>query len=580
VFYAIPLFLSPYFIDNARGKKIIRLVRRVSGLLMQLTVFELPSNVAEAAYSITKLQLQAAAESAATTAYPFRQTAPGDGLVPAPPLAKSSKQNRERVRSWDIDEDGNRTERANSLSNGNGEREAKGEREGEGYNIDDDEEQEQYDEHGELIPRLSEEELRDIELRKGYAEERLRTTVLTRHPPPAFRIVGYDPRSKRKATLGVEPQAIIEIAGGVFSPYLEPERRKELAKVVCDSLVLIFPSGKPFDLLAPWSGAKKEISTAVVSATETKLSGKSSAERVLKRPGRLFRSALRISKYELLVSVYSHVISQAADAAENTDNRQLIFNFYSPAVSEAAEIAVTETQQNERLGRPVLHYGEGAQRAVAIRNLCRYFRADIIEDILDATKKTLNVVLLPPEKGFVTDYLEVSVPPPGEDVRPVGIPGVFFPLNTCGRPLHREGMSLPNRESSQPNKEYLITVYTKSVLENAERGLVIKLYDRSISETSVLHLGASELIRICNHHDEPDLLRDIVYAQNEEDTLKLDDVEKGFSELSAKGELQRKTQALIGKLMEIVLGDLGFYISPQETIVPYIRSGPRGIFPS
>ena len=53
------------YIDNARGKKIIRLVRRVSGLLMQLTVFELPSNVADAAYNITKAQLTATATVAA-----------------------------------------------------------------------------------------------------------------------------------------------------------------------------------------------------------------------------------------------------------------------------------------------------------------------------------------------------------------------------------------------------------------------------------------------------------------------------------------------------------------------------------
>ena len=30
-------------------------------------------------------------------------------------------------------------------------------------------------------------------------------------------------------------------------------------------------------------------------------------------------------------------------------------------------------------------------------------------------------------------------------VRPVGIPGVFFPLDTCGRILHRRGMTLKVR---------------------------------------------------------------------------------------------------------------------------------------
>mgnify|MGYP003709500145 CR=1 FL=1 len=228
----------------------------------------------------------------------------------------------------------------------------------------------------------------------------------------------------------------------------------------------------------------------------------------------------------------------------------------------------------------ILHFGEGAQRSVAIRRLCKYFRAEIIEDIMDPNKKTLVVVLLPPDKGFITDYQQVAASDPGEEIRPVGIPGVFFPLDTCGKALHRQGMSLPNRERSKPNKDYLVTVYTKSMLENAERGLVVKLYDRAISETAVLHIGASELIRICEHFDEPDLLKDLVLAQAEEDSLELDDIEKGFSELTAKGDLRRKTQSLINRLMEIVLGDLGYYISPQDTVVPYIRSGPRGIFPS
>ena len=525
---------------------------------MQLTVFELPATVAEAAYNITKAQLTASAAVAAAadvaavqmTSKPttpaagiageqdnfIQEVEEGQALVPLPDQESHAEQQ------------------------------------------DPDDLQDIFE--ADAAPTISAAEQEEIDLRRGFVEQRLKTTVLERYPPPAFRIVGYDPKSKRKVTLGVEPQAIIEVAGGVFSPYLDPERRKDLARVVCDALVLIFPSGKPFELLVPWSGAKKEISTAVVSKSENKISDRSGAERVLKRPGRLFRSALRISKYELLVSMYSHTVSQAADTAQNTDNRQLNINFHSPAVSEAAEVVVKETEQIERLGRPILHFGEGAQRSVAIRRLCKYFRAEIIEDIMDPNKKTLVVVLLPPDKGFITDYQQVAASDPGEEIRPVGIPGVFFPLDTCGKALHRQGMSLPNRERSKPNKDYLVTVYTKSMLENAERGLVVKLYDRAISETAVLHIGASELIRICEHFDEPDLLKDLVLAQAEEDSLELDDIEKGFSELTAKGDLRRKTQSLINRLMEIVLGDLGYYISPQDTVVPYIRSGPRGIFPS
>lgn len=532
---------------------------------MQLTVFELPSNVADAAYNITKAQLTATATVAADEEVKKAVSSrpPSSAVLRSSELEAGSSMTIHEAPDESSQHEGGDEQNIAVLPM---------------YT-------DEVNEMGEEVPMIqqpmiSPAEQADIDLRKGYVEERLHTTVLERYPPTAFRIVGYDPKSKRKVTLGVEPQAVIEVAGGVFSPYLDPMKRKELAKVICDALILVFPSGKPFDLLMPWSGAKKEISTAIVTKGETKLSERSGAERVLKRPGKLFRSALRISKYELLVTVYSHIISQVANTEENSNNRQLIFNFYSPAVSEACELIVTETEQIERLGRPVLHFGEGVQRSMSIRRFCRYFCAEIIEDILEPIKKKLDIILLPPDKGYLTEYQQVGNSHPGEDIRPVGIPGVFFPIDTCGKPLHREGMNLPCRDRNIPNKDVLVTVYTKSLSENTERGLVLKLYDRAISETSILHIGASELIRLCNYFDEPDLLRDIVYAQNEEDTLKLDDIEQGFSELTVKGDLHRKTQNLIGKLMKIVLEDLGFYISPQETIVPYLRSGPRGILPS
>ena len=91
----------------------------------------------------------------------------------------------------------------------------------------------------------------------------------------------------------------------------------------------------------------------------------------------------------------------------------------------------------------------------------------------------------------------------------MGIPGVFFPLDTCGRILHRRGMTLKVRLSSaimcnmqlstsyldlnignqnenkkQRDREFVVSVYTKSAAENPERGLVIKLYDRGSSHNA------------------------------------------------------------------------------------------------
>ena len=41
----------------------------------------------------------------------------------------------------------------------------------------------------------------------------------------------------------------------------------------------------------------------------------------------------------------------------------------------------------------------------------------------------LMVTLLPPGKELCKDYMGMGLPPPGEDLRPVGYPEPFMPLN-------------------------------------------------------------------------------------------------------------------------------------------------------
>lgn len=533
--------------ENARGRKIMRLVRRVSGILMQLTVFELPKAVAEAAIA---------------GYIPSDPTLLGID-VNIPELAKAISRDHKAPSN----NEGAIEEKTDNNAEGNGDNE---------------------NENGDLDqpPAVTEEQ--DINLESGFAEVRTILHNLHRHLPPAFRVVGYDPRSKRKVVLAVPPQAILEVAGGVFSPYLDPERRKELAKIVCDALILFFPTNQPFELTIPWSGANKvALSTAEIGRDKKATANRSSADRVIHRPGRVFRSVMRISKYDLVVSIFATASNQtdatnSSSSSTKATNQMLVFNFYSPSVSEAAELAITEEEQIARLnGQTLLSYTEGTIRAAAIRRFCRFFRAEIIEDIVDPTHRVLHVVLLPPDKAYLTEYEMVRIPPPGEDIRPVGIPGIFFPLDTCGRPLHRRGMTLWNKDktTTPPQKDFLVTVYTKSLVETPEKGLVIKFYDRSTSSTSILHLGPSELMRICTHADEPDLLRDMVTAKQMEDGSPSDDLTEGLKEFTVKGDLEKKTKDLVNHLVDVVLQDLGYYISPQDTIVPYVVSAPKGCLP-
>jgi hypothetical protein len=56
----------------------------------------------------------------------------------------------------------------------------------------------------------------------------------------------------------------------------------------------------------------------------------------------------------------------------------------------------------------------------------------------DYTKKYLQVDLMKMKKSYVSDYGKVGLPNPGEDDRPVGVPDVFFPLDTRGELLQRQ----------------------------------------------------------------------------------------------------------------------------------------------
>lgn len=55
-------------------------------------------------------------------------------------------------------------------------------------------------------------------------------------------------------------------------------------------------------------------------------------------------------------------------------------------------------------------------------------------------------------------------------LRPVGQPTAFIPLDAMGHVLHRCGRLLPNRDKKQPNKDCIVTIYTKSLSEHPEKG--------------------------------------------------------------------------------------------------------------
>lgn len=449
-------------IEKSRGKKLLRLARRVSGLLLQLVVFELPK-------SVEQIKKEEAAKVAAIVA-----------------------------------------------AEGN-------------------------------------EEVADVKI---ISDKKARQKVVSREAP-SLRILGYDPRSKQRSIIIASPAAVCEVAGGEYSAYLEIERRRELARVVCESLQLFFPRGGGFELVVPWSQSAAVASGVIIGA---KNSWRASAEKVLQRPGRIYRSGVRISALDIIVSVFMNSTKEG----DRENDKSVIFNFYSQAASESTEILLDEGKQIEYMGRTILNYVPGDTRSVAIRNMSKYFSAILDEDPRDHTKKVLIVDLLPKKKGYIPDYKQIGLPIPGTDVRASGVPTVFMPPDATGALLYRKSNRIfVKEENSLSTVEYVVSVHSRTKNEGPERGIVIKVYDTEISQTLVLHISPSEVQRMLAAADQAEVLKQLVSAKELLSDEKHDALEEGFVDLTEKGESLARINKLTEVLCDIAIKDIGLTLNSQ-----------------
>ena len=178
------------------------------------------------------------------------------------------------------------------------------------------------------------------------------------------------------------------------------------------------------------------------------------------------------------------------------------------------------------------------------------------------------------DKGFLHEYGKLTSVTSNEVPKPVGIPKIFMPMDTCGYLIFRREMEILNKDKSLPDRNYIISVHTRSHNENPDGGLVIKIYDKDTEETSIMHIQPNALQLICNDAGEPDLLKDIGYAltQAEEDLgdLIMADVEKV--------DYGKKSVELMDYLCaDIVCINLGVFFNEQNKVVPYLRIVPKGL---
>merc|ERR1711998_255329 len=137
-------------------------------------------------------------------------------------------------------------------------------------------------------------------------------------------------------------------------------------------------------------------------------------------------SALIIGKVECGGTLYNQAVPRAGGAGSATgeQEKQLVVNIYSRMASEATELIITDAEQIARIGRTIASFPDGEIRSAAVRRLLRFIHCDAIPDMEsdDVDRKVLHVVLRPAKKDFLTEYGQLKPTPPGEDIRPVGMP--------------------------------------------------------------------------------------------------------------------------------------------------------------
>jgi hypothetical protein len=377
---------------------------------------------------------------------------------------------------------------------------------------------------------------------------------------PPVRIVAYDPKTKLRSILVVSPEAVLEIAGGGYSKYLAADKRRDLGRIICENLELIFPRSGGFHLVFPWAGLRDGPNNRVVT-TNWRLSYEQSS---LIRPGRIYKAALRVGRFNILVNAFCAAYPQ---------NKTVTFNFRSSTCRNDVDIAVPESVQVEYSGQPLMSFIKGDTRDIAIRNFCRCFQAHISVDKGDYSLKVLAITLRPKKKWFIESYKDIGMPPPEEDVRAVGVPQVFMPPDASGILLNRRSVRLYIADTDCLSElEYVVSVFTKSIPTGPERGVVIKVYDPRISQTIVLHYGHNEVKRLCNQANLPDLLDRMIDARTVVFDGPRDELEEAFLEITEKGEVLEKMRGLTSKLSDIIIADVGIITNNQGEKSLYSKS--------
>jgi hypothetical protein len=507
--------------------------------------------------------------------------------------------------------------------------------------------------------------------------------------PPMLRIVAQDPKSKKSKAIFAVPGAVRELAGGGFSIFLDRSRRQELARIMCEHLVLVFQKdGQTYDLLLPWSKADPEAMSRLggdKNSWRAALIRERERRAILDNKTRstVFRTRMKITGTECLISIITDTAPRSwtapapgesappsapttapttvggpgvggpqgldgvsrpntgvtsrpntaaesppgsaggdkkpekkgitmqelkarAAAAKNPNavvgpsdeeveaerigkaamlaelnampsKKRIIAIFYCREADTggAIEREITPDEQRSCLGKCILEYMEGDIRDAAIRRLLRCFNCKVEDDVADRLVQHLRVELHDKQLSYVSDYLQVGLPEPGDECRPLGMPEVFMPLDTRGDLFVRRALTLSIKDpyTGTIRKDYLTSVYSKKPGQGVESGIVISLYDALTSHTGILHVSKKEVRRLCEVQGRGDVVDSLVDARYRLENYNGGvDEEEAFVMLTEKGDLLIEVKDLTDILMDFVLGDVGVRVDAQDKAVPYLRS--------
>jgi hypothetical protein len=383
--------------------------------------------------------------------------------------------------------------------------------------------------------------------------------------PPFVRVLGYDPRTKVTATLAVDWDWVTEIAGGPHSLYLDKARRKELARIVIDRLVVIRRRGHPFELTTVdalrASKLKRDCQIAGEISTED-------ANSVLRRSGRIARFGVRISGLQLVVTFFAI----KADSRSDETECDVAVNLYSVARSLSYELVISVNKQRECLRQPVIAFKEGNVRLTALRHVCKFLKVSFVQTVPDSKESRLIAELLPVSREFLASYDGVSG---FHDVdlnidRPLGFPVVFLPLSSCGDLIHQQVIQLPV-EGMLLHMTSIMSVFTKAVGLSPEKGVVMRLYDSVDRRTITMHLGPYQLLQSCEM--DPLLLPNLALAYADLEIFpKLDPQENVLESLTTRDDTKTHLHGLVQRLAELIVLDMRLRVGELDHVVPYFLS--------